>query len=281
MLRSVKLVVVMMMLLPFSMLGSGMTNEGSFSTVRLMEKSKSGKLEAPTATLEVSEGVMKENLEISLSSIGESQLPKLDRGMTNVTDSFSGYRFLPHGEHFDGKGAKVVLGYDQTKIPSGYTEDDIRTYYYDEQQGHWIALQRDSVDRMRRVIVSHTTHFTDMINGVIKAPESPETQGFAPTMMSDLQAADPTANVQMIKAPQANNNGTASLSYSLEMPPARNGMAPNLSIQYSSDAGSGWLGEGWNLTTSSISVDTRWGVPRYNPEVETETYMMDGQMLLE
>ncbi|MBO7606647.1 MAG: hypothetical protein J6T28_03395, partial [Paludibacteraceae bacterium] len=226
-------------------------------------------------------GVMKENLEISLSSIAESQLPKLDRGMTNVTDSFSGYRFLPHGEHFDGKGAKVVLGYDRTKIPSGYTEDDIRTYYYDEQSGHWVALERDSVDRAHRMIVSHTTHFTDMINGVIQAPESPETQGFAPTMMSDLQAADPTAKVQMIEAPQANSNGTASLSYSLEMPPARNGMAPNLSIQYSSDAGSGWLGEGWNLSTSSISVDTRWGVPRYNKGTETETYLLDGQMLLE
>ncbi|MBO7606458.1 MAG: hypothetical protein J6T28_02420, partial [Paludibacteraceae bacterium] len=42
-----------------------------------------------------------------------------------------------------------------------------------------------------------------------------------------------------------------------------------------------WLGEGWDLSTSSISVDTRWGVPRYNPGIETETYVMDGQMLLE
>ena len=281
MLRSVKFIAVMTMLLPLSVAGAEMVSEGTFSTNQLLEKTKSGKLEAPTATLEVGEGVMKENMEIFISSIGESQLPKLDRGMTNVTDSFSGYRFLPHGEHFSGKGAKVVLGYDRTKIPSGYTEDDIRTYYYDEQQGHWIALQRDSVDKANHTIISHTTHFTDMINGVIQAPESPETQGFTPTIMSDLQAADPTTNVQMIEAPQANNNGTASLSYSLEMPPARNGMAPNLSIQYNSDAGNGWLGEGWNLSTSSITVDTRWGVPRYNPEVETETYMMDGQMLLE
>ena len=272
-------VVIGLVCLP-SVMANGIENS-TFHKSQLIEKSKSGKLEAPTATLEVSEGVMKENLEISLSSIAESQLPKLDRGMTNVTDSFSGYRFLPHGEHFDGKGAKVVLGYDRTKIPSGYTEDDIRTYYYDEQLKHWVALERDSVDRAHRTIVSHTTHFTDMINGVIQAPESPETQGFAPTMMSDLQAADPTAKVQMIAAPQANSNGTASLSYSLEMPPARNGMAPNLSIQYSSDAGSGWLGEGWNLSTSSITVDTRWGVPRYNLSNETETYLLDGQMLLE
>ena len=281
MVRLLKLyfVVIGLVCLPCVMANS--LENSAFRKSQLMEKSKSGKLEAPTATLEVSEGVMKENLEISLSSIAESQLPKLDRGMTNVTDSFSGYRFLPHGEHFSGKGAKVVLGYDRTKIPSGYTEDDIRTYYYDEQQGHWIALQRDSVDRAHRVIVSHTTHFTDMINGVIQAPESPETQGFAPTMMSDLQAANPTSKVQMIQAPQANISGSASLSYGLEMPPARNGMAPSLSIHYNSDAGSGWLGEGWNLSTSSISVETRWGVPRYNPEVETETYLLDGQMLLE
>ena len=49
MLRSVKLVVVMMMSLPFSMAGSEMANEGAFSTVRLMEKSKSGKLDPPHA----------------------------------------------------------------------------------------------------------------------------------------------------------------------------------------------------------------------------------------
>ncbi|MBR2262194.1 MAG: hypothetical protein IJ916_10930, partial [Paludibacteraceae bacterium] len=281
MIRSFRIYVLAigMMCLPWAMVKA--SENVSFHQSQLMEKSKSGKLEAPTATLEVKEGVMKESIEISLSSIGESQLPKLDRGMTNVTDSFSGYRFLPHGEHFEGKGARVALGYDRTKIPSGYTEDDIRTYYYDEQLGHWVALQRDSVDRANRRIISHTTHFTDMINGVIQAPESPETQGFAPTMMSDLQAADPTAKVQMIEAPQVNSNGTASLSYSLEMPPARNGMSPNLTIQYSSDAGSGWLGEGWNLTTSAISVDTRWGVPRYDAQRETETYLLDGQMLLE
>ena len=253
----------------------------SYSQTQTFEQEKASRLDAPTASLEVEVGVLKNSLDISVSSISESQLPKLDRGLTNVTDSFSGYRFLPHGEHFGGKGAKVVLGYDRTKIPSGYTEDDIRTYYYDEQLGHWVALQRDSVDRKNRKIISRTTHFTDMINGVIQAPESPETQGFAPTMMSDLQAADPTAKVQMMEAPQANSNGTASLSYSLEMPPARNGMAPNLTIQYSSDAGSGWLGEGWNMVTSAITVDTRWGVPHYNPQFETETYLLDGQMLLE
>lgn len=252
-----------------------------FSQTLKFEREKASNLHAPTASLEVEENIMIKDLDITVSSIEASSLPKLDRGMINVTDSFIGYRFLPHGEHFSGVGAKVVLGYDRTKIPSGYTEDDIKTYYYDESIGKWKALQRDSVDKIRRQVISHTTHFTDMINGIIQVPESPETQGFAPTTMSDLQAADPAAKVQLIDAPQVNCNGSASLQYSLEMPPARNGMTPNITIQYSSDAGSGWLGEGWNIQTSSICVDTRWGVPRYKQNIETETYLLDGQMLIE
>ena len=116
------------------------SENASFSHSHLLYQHQSGQLDAPTATLVVDEGVLKENLEISISSIADDALPKLDNGLTNVTDSFSGYRFLPHGEHFSGKGAKVFLGYDRTKIPSGYTEDDIRTYYYDEAQERWIAL---------------------------------------------------------------------------------------------------------------------------------------------
>ena len=118
-----------------------------------------------------------------------------------------------------------------------------------------------------------------MINGVIQAPESPETEGFAPTMMNDIKAADPTSKINVIAPPAANNRGTANLQYAFEMPPARNGMVPSLGIQYSSEGGSGWLGEGWNLPVPSITLDTRWGVPRYDTEKETETYLLSGAML--
>jgi RHS repeat-associated protein len=200
-------------------------------------------------------------------------------GMNNVTAGYKGYRFLPHGEHF-ADGATVTIKYDRTKIPSGYTEDDIKTFYFDLDTKHWVALERDTIDKKNQLIVSRTTHFTDMINGVIQAPESPETQGFAPTMMNGIKAADPTAKVQVIAPPTANNRGSAGLSYSFEMPPARNGMSPSLGIQYNSDGGSGWLGEGWDLSTPGISVDTRWGVPRYDDAKETETYSFNGSMLM-
>ena len=215
----------------------------------------------------------------SITALRETDIPALDYGMTNVTAKGDGYRFLPHGNHFEGKGATVKIKYDRTRIPSGFTEDDINTYYFDKNTKHWVALERVRVDKKETCVVSRTTHFTDMINGVIKAPESPQTDGFTPTMMNDIKAADPTAKINLITPPTANNRGSANLQYGFEMPPARNGMAPSLGIQYSSEGGSGWLGEGWNLSVPSITLDTRWGVPRYDTEKETETYLMSGSML--
>ena len=245
-----------------------------------LAQKENNKLENEAATLSVDSGVAKQNMKITMTNLRHKDLPALDLGMTNVTDGVDGYRFLPHGAHFEGEGAVVSLKYDRTKIPSGYTENDIRTYYFDLDTKHWVALKRDSIDKENNLIVSHTNHFTDMINGVIQAPESPETQGFTPTMMSDLKLADPTAKIQSIEPPTANNRGSANLSYSFEMPPARNGMQPSLGIQYNSDGGTGLLGEGWDLSVPTISVETRWGVPRYDDNLESETYNMDGSMLV-
>ena len=230
-------------------------------------------------TLSVTKGEISKTGKYTITALRETDIPALDYGMTNVTARDEGYRFLPHGEHFAGKGATVKIKYDRTRIPSGFTEDDINTYYFDKETKHWVALERVKVDKASACVVSKTTHFTDMINGVIKAPESPQTDGFTPTMMNDIKAADPTSKINLITPPTANNRGSANLQYAFEMPPARNGMAPSLGIQYSSEGGSGWLGEGWNLSVPSITLDTRWGVPRYDTSKETETYLMSGSML--
>lgn len=230
-------------------------------------------------TLSVAKGEISKTGKYTITALRETDIPALDYGMTNVTAHDEGYRFLPHGEHFVGKGATVKIKYDRTRIPSGFTEDDINTYYFDKETKHWVALERVKVDKASACVVSKTTHFTDMINGVIKTPESPQTDGFTPTMLNDIKAADPTSKINLITPPTANNRGSANLQYGFEMPPARNGMAPSLGIQYSSEGGNGWLGEVWNLTVPSITLDTRWGVPRYDMAKETETYLLSGSML--
>ncbi len=247
-------------------------------TSKIFERGTANMLQTENVLLKVDAKALLGTRQLSVTALRNMDLPALDMGMTNVTDGNKGFRFLPHGEHFT-QGATVALKYDRASIPNGYTENDIRTYYFDNQTRHWVALPLDSVDRKNHTVISHTTHFTDMINGVIKTPESPETQGFAPTMMNNIKAADPTAKVELIAPPTANNRGSAGLNYSFEMPPARNGMSPSLGIQYNSDGGSGWLGEGWDLNVPSIVVDTRWGVPRYDDGKETETYNMSGTML--
>jgi len=246
---------------------------------KTFEKGKINELKTPDVLLKTDDKALLTTKNISLTALRPIDLPAMDLGMTNVTADKKGFRFLPHGEHFTQTGATVALKYDRTKIPDGYTENDIRSYYFDPKTKHWVALERDTVDKTLCMVVSKTTHFTDMINGVIKTPESPQTEGFAPTMMNGIKAADPTSKIELIAPPSANNQGSANLSYPLELPPARSGISPQLVIQYNSDGGSGWLGEGWDLNVPSITVDTRWGVPRYDQNYETETYSMNGTML--
>jgi RHS repeat-associated protein len=97
--------------------------------------------------------------------------------------------------------------------------------------------------------------------------------------LQGLQYADPTEQLMVMSPPEPNNQGSAELSHPLRIPPGRGGFQPNLEITYSSAAGNGWLGTGWDLSVGAIEVDTRWGVPRFDHAKETETYTLGGQVL--
>ena len=215
----------------------------------------------------------------SVTSLSSGDLPSLPQGMENMTAAASGYRLLPSGEHFS-PAAELRVAYDPARIPEGYTPDDIYTSYYDSAAMAWVRLERVAVDTARHEIVSLTTHFTDFINEILKAPEMPETQAFVPTMMSDLEAADPMSGETVMQPPAPNNDGTASLSYPLDIPAGRQGMQPSLALTYSSSGGCGWLGVGWDIPIPSITIDARWGVPRYDAARESEVYMYKGEQLV-
>lgn len=113
----------------------------------------------------------------------------------------------------------------------------------------------------------------------VKSPEHPEGTSFNPNQIKDIKAADPGSGVNLIEAPAANNSGEARLSYPLEVPKGRAGLEPKLAVSYNSSGTSGWLGVGWDVTTPVVTVDTRWGVPRYDAGLETETYLLNGEQL--
>ena len=223
-------------------------------------------------------GALSQVTDISITALRAIDLPSLPTGMVNVTGTHKGFRFLPHGTAFSAD-AEIQLPYDTTLIPQGYTAEDIRTFYFDEWERQWVQLPLDTVNSELLAVISTTTHFTDMINGIIKVPESPETQGYTPTMMTDVKAADPSSGVVVIDAPQANNMGSASLSFPFKLPTGRAGMQPQLGLQYNSGGGNGWLGLGWDMNIPAIGIDVQWGTPRYDAGVETETYTLFGEQL--
>ena len=262
---------------------------GKRTVSKFFANSDSDTLNVGRAQLAVPREAMEKGKVLSITPLRKGELPTLPTGMVNVTggcdtlmartDTVSGYRFLPHGNHFVHHLASISVPYDSTLIPKGYTVDDIHTYYYDELHQRWTMLQSKGIDTKREVAMAETSHFTDVINGIIKVPESPETQNYVPTGISELKAADPAAGIQQIEAPSANQNGTATLSYPFEVPAGRNDIGVSAGLQYSSEGGSSFVGYGWSLPVQSIDIETRWGVPRFDDKSETESYLLMGQQL--
>ena len=262
---------------------------GKRTVSKFFTNSDSDTLNVGRAQLAVPREAMAKGKVLSITPLRKGELPTLPTGMVNVTggcdtlmartDTVSGYRFLPHGNHFVHHLASISVPYDSTLIPKGYTVDDIHTYYYDELHQRWTMLQSKGIDTKREVAMAETSHFTDVINGIIKVPESPETQNYVPTGISELKAADPAAGIQQIEAPSANQNGTATLSYPFEVPAGRNDIGVSAGLQYSSEGGSSFVGYGWSFPVQSIDIETRWGVPRFEDQYESESYLLMGQQL--
>ena len=215
----------------------------------------------------------------SVTSLVGDELPPLPQGMVNMTAATSGYRLLPSGDHFS-PAAELRVSYDPERLPEGYTPNDIHTSYFDSTAMAWVRLERVEVDTVNCEIVSLTTHFTDFINELLKAPEMPETQAFVPTAMSDLEAANPMEGMSLMQPPSPSQSGAAELNYPFDIPAGRNGMQPSIALTYNSDGGNGWLGEGWDIPIPAITIDTRWGAPRYDGDKESETYMYKGEQLV-
>jgi RHS repeat-associated protein len=237
------------------------------------------KLAYDEAELDIGADALATDTPLGIASLSEAQVPALDTGMTNVTRGpRRGWRFTPTPMKFKAR-LKVTLPYSKALIPAGLTEQDVRTFWFDTQAGRWRPLERVALDTQKQVVTSYTEHFTDMINATVTVPDHPQAASLQPTSIKDIRAADPGAQVVLIDPPRPNARGEARLGYPIELPPGRQGLQPEVALHYNSAGGNGWLGVGWDLPMQAISIDTRWGVPRYDDANETETYMLSGQQL--
>lgn len=122
-----------------------------------------------------------------------------------------------------------------------------------------------------------------------------------PKSLDGIQLGDPSEGVDLVDPPEPDSYGGAALRHPIELPQGRLNWQPQIALAYDSGGGDGWLGQGWDLSldaihvpglgadvsADSISVDTRWGVPRYDAAAaagaplghETETYVFGGEEL--
>ena len=238
-----------------------------------------GKVKLGTdVSIDIPPGAVGKKTGIGVTRKGPEVMPPLDAGMVNVTAPAHGaYRFLPKGQKF-AKAVKLTIPYEPSLVPDGMAPEQIQTFYYDDDSEEWRALPRDQVLRATNQIVSETTHFTFMINAVLVAPDHPGPTSFNPNSIKDLKAADPSSGIDLIEAPQGNNQGTAQLALPIRLPRARGAYQPELRLAYDSSADDGWAGVGWDLSVSSVQIDTRFGVPTYT--AGDERYLLDGAQLV-
>jgi len=246
----------------------GVKREASAVVAQKVIGQEGGVLEAEGVRFSIPEGAVEAEVEITISRLYEVA----EGGeVKNVTAGFGGYRFLPKGMKFK-RACELSLEYD-ARI-EGEDAQGIYTYYYDEKEKRWVALERKRVDEEGKRIESYTDHFTDMINGTLSLPESPEPVRVNLNSIKELKAADAAGGIEGIEGLQGGSEGSASFGIKLKVPEGVKGMAPELSLRYASGSGWGLIGKGWSLGgIESISIDTRFGLPAYDRK---DTYLVEG-----
>src|SRR5205814_2318507 len=122
------------------------------------------------ASLLLGSDVLTATTVITITPLHPEDTPALDQGMTNVTKGpRCGYRFEPHPAHFGGT-IQVSIPYSKALIPPGLSDQDVKTFYFDDQAGSWKELERVTVDTQAHMIVSRTDHFTNIINATVTVP---------------------------------------------------------------------------------------------------------------
>ncbi|MCL2410205.1 MAG: hypothetical protein FWC97_01045, partial [Treponema sp.] len=232
------------------------------------------------AKIEIPPGALREDTEIRITRLWATE--STGGSMNNATAGGGGYRFEPSGTTFI---IPVVIRMSYAPNLSESAKETLFTYYFNTEFRRWVQLERVGIDG--DYVTSLTTHFTDMINGTLALPEGPSPLSFNINSIKGLEAANPSAGVPGIEGLEANNTGTASFRIPIDIPPGRAGMTPQIAITYSSDGGNGIMGRGFDLQAGSrITIDTRWGVPRFNGRYDTspfprDVYMLDGVLLEE
>lgn len=215
------------------------------------------------------------NAELKGYKMDKDQVAVLPQNVINVTRKAFAYELTGHSD----SAYHIAMGVDPLRLQTLSELKQVRVYFFDKATQSWKQTHTLKVDEVSLRIEAMVPGETDYFAGLLQAPEMPEASAYVPTNISDIEPANPATGMNIMQPPAINRQGTANLSYPLDIPQGREGMTPPLSLSYTSEKGSSWLGEGWNISISSISVDTKWGVPKYSNGEESDPYILDGEEL--
>jgi hypothetical protein len=78
----------------------------------------------------------------------------------NIIDINIFIEFTPLEELAPGEWVYIEVTYDETMIPEGFSEADLRLYYWDDELSEWVRCEHTDVDTYRNVVWANVTHFT-------------------------------------------------------------------------------------------------------------------------
>jgi hypothetical protein len=198
--------------------------------------------------------------------------------VTNVTRECAEFTIL------SSVPIRVSVPYEPTALPEGISEREVRLFDLSRvaSAGPMAPIEAHLDFDNKTTIATLSEVSGRFVNGVLKAGERPDRP---PNSVSDdtlnaLRQINPVAGRQIVPLPEPNNDGDLRLSYPIDFPGSRSNLKPSVSISYSAQSQGGNIAEGWRLNVPAISIETRWGVPVFDPNFETESYVFNGEQLV-
>jgi RHS repeat-associated protein len=143
----------------------------------------------------------------------------------------------------------LILGNNQPAFAMDDTEEKSETVSSDED-----------IDAEDSSLESEEAELKDKAKKTDEAESSEEemsAMSMASGGTSEKAAGGVYSNPQAVTVSQV---GAAQFSYPIEVPPGRNGLQPNISLQYSSYNENGWIGVGWDLDLGAIERSRKTGL---------------------
>lgn len=210
-------------------------------------------------------------------ALRDYEMVSIPKSIANVTMGANGYRLQTGGA--EQEPVQIEMAVDPAKMLGTSNLKEVQLFFFNANTKRWESIMPEHVDMTTLKVEATVPGNNDYFAGMIKTPEMPEAAAYMPTAISDIEAANPAAGMNLMSPPEVSHTGEASIHYPLDIPQGRQGMTPQLALTYNSDAGTGWMGMGWNISIPQVSIDTRWGVPEFNSSIETEVYSLNGQSL--